>query len=114
MSSLGLRRMMRLTATTNRAPAMVNGVRRGAMVAHLAGVKCTPADPVDAETKKRLGLESAYTLWQTFTAGGQDIQASDELLLAGKTYTIKVPESWGESTAGGDGLLRLIMEELTQ
>lgn len=54
-------------ATTKRSPAVSSG-KRGAPVANLTGLKCTPLDPVDAETRRRLGLETPHELKQTFLA----------------------------------------------
>lgn len=45
-TSLAMRRQMRQTCSTKRVPAMVNG-KRGAAVAKLSNVACTPLDPAD-------------------------------------------------------------------
>jgi hypothetical protein len=68
------RRMATVTASTKRNPALVSG-KRGAPVANLTGVKCTPLDPVDPElaVKLRSGrsdLGTPHELLVTFVDGG--------------------------------------------
>ena len=63
--SAAFRQLARLDALTKRAPAMAGG-KRGAAEIHLAGLKCTPFDPVDPETRQRLALDTPHTLLQTF------------------------------------------------
>lgn len=45
-ASLSLRRQMRETCSTKRAPAMSGG-KRGTATTNLTGVACTPLDPAD-------------------------------------------------------------------
>lgn len=60
-------RLATVTASTKRSPAVVGG-KRGAPALNLTGLKCTPLDPVDAETRQRLGLDTPHELKQTFLA----------------------------------------------
>lgn len=80
-------------ASTKRAPAMVDGVR-GDAVAMLAEVRCSPLDPVDAETRQRQGLESPYRLFQTMTYGSYDIQPGDLLVVGDVEYPVKEIALW--------------------
>jgi len=63
------RRMATVTASTKRNPALVSG-KRGAPVANLSGVKCTPLDPISAELANRLELETPHELLVSFADGG--------------------------------------------
>lgn len=63
------RRLMTVTAATKRQPAVVNG-KRGAAVAYLADLTCTPLDPVDAELAKRMALDAPHEKLQTYVDGG--------------------------------------------
>lgn len=64
-----MRRLLRVTASTKRAPAMSGG-KRGAPVTHLVGIRSTPLDPLDPETQRRLALETPHELLQTYVDGG--------------------------------------------
>lgn len=66
-STRSLARLSTVDAATLRPPALVAG-KRGDPAAHLYGLKCTPLDPVDAEVRQRLALETAHELLQTFVA----------------------------------------------
>jgi hypothetical protein len=68
-----------VTASTKRPPAMSGG-KRGAPVAQIASMKCTPLDTVNAEVAKRAGLDTPMNLLQTFCDGGR-IQLVVERLL---------------------------------
>jgi len=66
------RSMVRLateTASTKRSPSIASG-KRGAMAENLTGLSCTPLDPVDAEIRERLALDTPHELLQTFVDGG--------------------------------------------
>lgn len=65
--SAAFRRVARMTASTKRLPAMVNGVRSGPQV-FLTGLKCTPPDPTSPDLKQRLQIDTPYKLLQTFIA----------------------------------------------
>ena len=67
--SRSFRRMATVTASTKRNPALVSG-KRGAPVANLTGVKCTPLDPISAELANRLELETPHELLVAFADGG--------------------------------------------
>lgn len=58
-------RMATVTASTKRNPPPISGVR-GAPITNLTGLKCTPLDPVDAETRKRLVIETPHNILQTY------------------------------------------------
>ncbi len=68
-SGRAARRLMTVTASTKRQPAVVSG-KRGAPVAHLADLTCTPLDPVDAELAKRMALDAPHEKLQTYVDGG--------------------------------------------
>lgn len=64
MNTRGFRRMCTVSASTKRT-------RRGEPSVVLSSVRCTPLDPIDAELRKRLALETPNTLLQTFVADGE-------------------------------------------
>jgi hypothetical protein len=62
MNSRGFARRATLSPTTKRT-------KKGEPTAHLtSGLSCTPLDPVDPETRRRLALETPVELLQTFLA----------------------------------------------
>lgn len=63
MNSRGFTRRATISATTKRT-------KKGEPTAHLTGLTCTPLDPVDPETRRRLALETPHELLQTFLADG--------------------------------------------
>ncbi len=67
-NSLAFKRLATVTAATKRSPALTSGVR-GAMTINLIGVRCTPLDPVDAERRSRLKLNTPNELLETFVDG---------------------------------------------
>lgn len=58
-----------LAASTQRPPTMSGG-KRTAPVSHLAGLYCTPLDPIDEDTQRRLVLDAPYQALQTFLTDG--------------------------------------------
>lgn len=65
----GMRRLLKVTASTKRQPAMSSG-KRGAPVTNLTGLRSTPLDPLSPEIAERLALDTPHTLLQTFVDGG--------------------------------------------
>ena len=63
------KRMATVTASTKRNPAITSG-KRGAPVANLTGVKCTPLDPISEDLANRLELETPHELLVSFADGG--------------------------------------------
>jgi len=61
MNSRGFARRATISATTKRT-------KKGEPTAHLSGLLCTPLDPVDPETRRRLALETPHELVQTLLA----------------------------------------------
>ena len=61
MNSRGFSRRATVSATTKRT-------KKGEPTTHLTGLLCTPLDPVDPETRRRLALETPHELLQTFLA----------------------------------------------
>lgn len=115
MSSATFTRQMTVTASTKRPPAIVGG-KRGAMVAHLASVSVAPLTGVSTETAMRAGLDTPYSLLQTF-ADDVDIAEGDELTPATGEYAnvalpvrraMKLP--WG--VRGETMRLHIILENL--
>lgn len=68
-SGNGMSRFLRVTASTKRQPALGGGVY-GEMTTKLTNVKCMPLDPVDAELRNRLLLDTPHELLQTIADGG--------------------------------------------
>ena len=109
--SQALRRLATLTASTKRTPALSSG-KRGAPVAYLSGLLCTPLDPVDPETRQRLQLDTPHELKQTFVRGMVDIVEGDLLVVAAVEYPVRAVAEWAASTRGGDAYLHLTLEVL--
>lgn len=107
--SLAFQRMARKTAATKRAPALSGGLR-GAATVHLSGVRCTPLDPVNAETAQRLGLATPHEVLQTFVAGDHDIREGDVFVCDDKSYPIRAVENWEWDAA--TTTLRIVLEQL--
>lgn len=77
--------MATVTASTKKA-ATIASSQRGTPVAHIASLKCTPLDPLDAETRNRVVTNQGEHLLMTFV----------------DLYAIE----------GSDGYARLVVEEL--
>lgn len=86
---------------------MVAG-KQGPPAPHLADVRCTPLDPLDADIRERLGLQTPHTLRQCLTESS-DIQHGDVLVVGGREYPIKAVEAW---TWRGGTYRLLVVEEL--
>jgi len=86
-------RMATVTASINRNPAPVSGVR-GAPIEIIASIKCTPLDPVEGELRMRLSLDTPHELLQTFFESTQDIREGDVVVVGTKSYPIRSVESW--------------------
>lgn len=83
--------------------ASISGGKRGTAVTNLAGLYCTPLDPVDADLASRAGLNTPLEVLQTFIQGttdtALDIANGDLLTVAGVDYPIRA--SWDYSNWGG-------------
>jgi len=110
MGSIVFSRLATVTASTKRAPALASG-KRGSPTTYLSSLACLPLDPVDAEVRQRLALNSPHELVQTFVQGGLDIAEGDLLVVGGAEWPIRAVEDW---VWPGEGLAyqRLILEEL--
>lgn len=66
----GIRRLLALTVSTKRQPAISAG-KRGAPVTLLTGVRCTPLDPIPVtpEIRERLDLQTPHESLETFVDG---------------------------------------------
>lgn len=103
-------RQMTVTASTKRGPA-ISGGKRGAPVAEIASLTVTPLDPLDAEIRNRLEIETPVKLKQTFTLGSHDIVDGDVLVVATVEYPIKYVEAWPAGPIS-DAFKLLVVEEL--
>lgn len=104
----GLTRLATETCDTKRPPAIASG-KRGAPASHLTGLRCTPLDPVDPETRYRLEIETPHTLLQTFIAGDPDIKRGDVLVMGSAEYPIRAVSDWKWRQ---DVFVHLIVEDL--
>lgn len=102
--------MASVTCGTKRSPASVSGVR-GDPATNLTGLKCLPLDPVSAELRVRLELDTPYELLQTMIEGGPDIKENDTLTVGSDEYVIRSVADWTWEPEETDTLL-LILEEL--
>jgi len=110
MTSLGFTRMATVTASTKRPPALSSGVR-GAATTNLSSLACLPLDPVDAELRARVAIDTPHELLQTFVQGGLDIEEGDILVVGGVDYPIRAVEDWTWPPDSED-YIRLIVEQL--
>lgn len=65
----GIKRFLRLMASTKRPPAITAG-KRGGAVTYLTNVKCMDLDPLDAELRNRIDIQTPHELLQTVADGG--------------------------------------------
>jgi hypothetical protein len=82
-----------VTASTKRTPAVVGG-KRGQPVTNVASLACTPLDPIDSETRARLGLDSPAIILETYVDLGVDIVYGDILVVGAQEYPVKIVEDW--------------------
>lgn len=113
MTSASFTKMATVTASTKRPPN-VSGGKRGAPVTNIASLSVTPLDPISAELKERLGLESPMELLQTFADGSLDIKEGDILTVSGTDYPIRAIGDWTNWSFGSGETYHLILEELKQ
>ena len=64
-----MRRLLTVTASTKRSPAIVSG-KRGTPTTNLASLRCSPLDPVAPDLAQRMGLNTPHELLQTTVDGG--------------------------------------------
>jgi hypothetical protein len=108
--SASVARLATVTASTKRSPG-VSGGKRGTPALNIASLKCTPLDPVQAETAFRAGLESPFGLLGTFVDADLDIIQGDILVVDEIEYPIKALEKWGWRR-GESNFFYLILEAL--
>lgn len=68
----GIKRLLRVTASTKRQPA-ISGGKRGAAETKLTGVRCTPLDSINQyspDIRNRVELNTPHELLQTIVDGG--------------------------------------------
>ena len=85
-------RLLTVTASTKRPPAVSNG-KRGELAAYLSTLKCSPLDPVSAEISQRVALNTPHEVLQAFIGAG-DVREGDVLTVGGKDYPIRAVEDW--------------------
>jgi hypothetical protein len=86
-------RLAKVTASTKRSPAISSG-KRGTPTTNVAILMCTPLDPVDAEVRQRLILDSPNIILETFVDNGVDILVGDILVVGSTEYPIKACEDY--------------------
>ena len=96
-----------VTASTKRA-VMTSGIQ-AEPTENLTSLKCTPLDPVDAELRHSLELETPHELLQTFVDGALDILEGDVLVVGSNEYPIRSCAGW---TWDGSEYLHLVLEDL--
>lgn len=85
-------RLLTVTASTKRPPAVSNG-KRGELAAYLSTLKCSALDPVSAEISQRVALNTPHEVLQAFV-GADDVREGDVLTVGGKDYPIRAVEDW--------------------
>ncbi len=103
--------MATVTASTKRHAAVTAGGLRVAATTSIASFKCTPLDPVDAELKQRLGLDTPHQLLQTYADAGLDIKVGDILVVSTVEYPIKACGKWGWRLTDSS-FVALVVEDL--
>lgn len=88
-----MRHLLTVSASTKRAPA-ISGGKRGEPVTNIASILCTPLDPIDSDTARRLNLDTPYKILETYVEGDLDIMDGDHLIVGSKDYPIRATEKW--------------------
>lgn len=109
-SSGSFAKLATVTASTKRPPAIVSG-KRGAPAVSVASLVCTPLDPVDAELRQRLALDTPHELLQCFIDNGVDVVEGDLLVVGSTEYPVRAVGDWYWSPLSAD-YVRLILEDL--
>lgn len=76
---------------------------------YLIGLMCLERAPVDAETRKRLDLNTPHMVFETHFQDNPDIKKGDLLVIDAVEYPVKSVEPWPFS---GDTRLRVYFEDL--
>ena len=110
MTSKSFARAANVTASTKRPPAISSG-KRGTPATNIASLSCTPLDPIDAELRQRLALDTPHELLQTFVDTALDINEGDILVVGSAEYPIRAVGDWA-TTASMPAYKWLVVEEL--
>lgn len=108
MTTSSFDRLATETVDIKRAAAVVSGKRAETPSTVYSGVKCTKLFPVDAETLRRLQLNSPYVVFEMMTMGTYVIENGDLAVIGGTSYKVKAVEPW---TFRSEYAIRLIVEE---
>ncbi len=100
-----------VTASTKRPPAIASG-KRGAPVAHLASVQCTPLLPASTDLLQRLMLDAAYKLLETTFFGEVDIREGDILVVGADEYPVQAVDVYPATALGNPAYRRLALQDL--
>jgi hypothetical protein len=103
MTDITFAYMATVTASTKRGN-MTTG-----FTLYLSGLKCFPLAPVDAETRKRMDLNTPHVVFQTFLQDAPDIKKGDLLVIDAVEYPVKSVEPW---PFFGENRLQLVIEDL--
>jgi hypothetical protein len=102
-------KMAKVTASTKRRPVVSGGKMAESWTTQIASLKCTPLDPVDSETARRLNVATAYEIKECFVDSGLDIIQGDKLVVGAKEYPIREVEPWEWR---GSHYQRLLLDDL--
>jgi len=86
-------RLLRVTCSTKRPPALSGG-KRDEAAANLTGKLCTRFYPVTAETAIEAGLQTPHTVQQVYMDKDTDIRNGDYLTVDGVDYPVKAAFLW--------------------
>jgi len=103
MNDLSFAYLATVAANTKRA-----GLTAG-YAAYLYDLKCLPLAPVDAETRKRLDLNTPHMVFETFIQGDPDIKKGDLLVIDSVDYPVRSAAPW---QIYGDTRVHLVVEDL--
>lgn len=79
-------------------------------VSYVPSLKCTPLAPVDAETQKRLEINTPFVTWEAHFQGYPNIKKGDRLVIASVEYPVIAVERWPWLPTD-DTRLRVIVED---
>ena len=88
MTDLSFAFLATVTANTKRASLT------GGYAPYLYDLKCMPLAPLDAETRKRLDLNTPHMVFETFVEGSYDIRKGDILVIDSVEYPIRSAAPW--------------------
>lgn len=105
------------TERANVLRAHIAGGRRGTPTLLLAGLRCTPPQPLAGqeagELLRRLRWETPHQAKETYVVGLHDIRTGDVLTVGAVSYTVRGVAEWTPPREGVLPVTHLVLEEVT-